>query len=70
MFWIGFIVGILVFNVLSIAFFMYCCAVTHTSVDDFKNLVEANSTALVNRESRIEVYHNDECLFDAVFEEK
>lgn len=70
MFWIGFIAGMFALAVLAVVYFIFCCAVTHTTVEDFNNLVEANTAALINRESRIEVHHDGECLFEATFEER
>ena len=70
MYWIGLIVGILVTIMVEVAFFMWCMYVSETSWDDFYNLVGANATAIENRESTMQVYHDGECLFEAVFEEK
>ena len=67
MFWIGFIVGIATLFLISGGIFMFCLKVTGTSWEDFTNLVEANEAALINRESQIQVWHNDEQVFEATF---
>lgn len=75
MFWIGFIVGIafmVVLALIGLAFYVYCMREIGVSYEDFKNLCEANEAALLSRDSRIEVWsedddEDDEKVFEARF---
>ena len=67
MFWIGFIVGIATLILISLVFFMFCMKVTGTSWEDFTNLVEVNEAALLNRESQVQVWHDDNVVFETTF---
>lgn len=69
MFWIGFILGMVVFAILAFAGFEMCMVLAGVSWKDFNNLVDANKEALLNRDSRIAVYDEDtnEIVFEAGF---
>ena len=72
MFWIGFIVGtvsLIVLSSLGLGLFVLCMKEAGISWDDFNQLVEANEAALLNRDSRIEVWSEDtdEKVFEAEF---
>ena len=70
MFWIGMIVGIVVTLAASFTLFVYCMSASGTSFEEFEDLVEANAAAMMNRESKMQVWHDDECIYETVFEEK
>ena len=69
MFWIGMIVGIVLFITVFLGYFGWCMHITGTSWDDFVNLVLVNETAIENRESTVQVWHEGDCLLERVFEE-
>lgn len=69
MFWIGFIVGMVVLALIAFGILVYCMKVTEVSWTDFGQLVEVNEAAILNRDSRVEVYDADtnEKVFEAGF---
>ena len=75
MFWIGFIVGIalmIVLTLIAIGLYVLLMREIGVSYEDFKNLCEANEAALLSRDSRIEVWsedddEDDEKVFEARF---
>lgn len=69
MFWIGLIVGMFVLALISVGFITYCMRVVEFSWTDMKNLIEANEMAILNRDSRVEVYCEltNEKVFEAGF---
>lgn len=69
MFWIGFIVGMFVLALIAFVILVSCMKLIGVSWKDYANLVEANEMALINRDSRIEVYCEDtgEKVFEAGF---
>jgi N-methylhydantoinase B/oxoprolinase/acetone carboxylase alpha subunit len=69
MFWIGLIVGVILTIVSAIAYLLYCMNVSGISGDDFNNGVDALHTAWSNRESTIEVWHDDKPLSVYTFKE-
>lgn len=69
MFWIGIIVGMILLILISFVIFVCGLKACDASWNDFTNLVEANAAALINRDSRIEVWCEDtnEKVFEAGF---
>lgn len=70
MFIIGMIVGIVITLAAVIGYFAWCCHEAGASYDDLVMLGEAGLAAFGNRESEIQVWHNNECLYEALFEEE
>lgn len=70
MYWIGLIVGILVTIIVEFALFKLAMYYVDMNWKDFDKLVDTNKAALDNRESTVQVYHDGECVFEAVFEEE
>ena len=69
MFWIGFIVGMVVLALIGFGIIMFSMKLCDVSWKDYTNLVEANAEAIINRDSRIEVWSedDDEKVFEARF---
>lgn len=71
MFIIGMIVGIVITLAIVIGYLAYCCiSAGAKSIDDLKMLGEAGFEAFANRESDLEVWHEDRCLYVAKFKEE
>lgn len=70
MFWIGFIVGFIIALAAAATLLWYCCWKTYGTVDTFNAMVNVTQIAANNRESRVEVWHDGECLDMAIFEEE
>lgn len=69
MFWIGMIVGAIITLVAVIGYFVWVCRDANANFDDLVRIGEAGRQACHNRESTLQVWHEDECLFETVFEE-
>lgn len=69
MFWIGFIVGMIVLALITFVALLLCMKALNVSWEDYSNLIEANAVAMLNRDSRIEVWCEDteEKVFEAGF---
>ena len=69
MFWIGFIVGMVVLALIGFGLLLLAMKACDVSWEDYTNLVEANAAAIINRDSRIEVWceDTDEKVFEAGF---
>ena len=70
MFWIGLIVGIVIWNLLSFAVVVGCMWLCNISIEEFGGLINITASAVGNRESRIQVWHDDELLDEVTLEEK
>lgn len=70
MFWIGMIVGMIIALGAVLGYFLNILIPLGVSYDDMVALGEAGLEAFVNRESQLQVWHDNECLFEATFEEK
>lgn len=69
MFWIGLIVGMVIAFAVVFGCFVWACKSAGASYDDLVELGSAGMQAFNNRESKLQVWHEDECLFETVFEE-
>lgn len=70
MFWIGMIVGVIITFVVSFAYMAWCFKVTGVTYDEYVDMAETVEAAIDNRESRLQAWHSDELLSEAVLEEK
>lgn len=69
MFWIGLIVGIVISAIAIQLYFIYVMNLAGASWDDMAELGRAGFEAFGNRESKLVVMHDDECLYETVFKE-
>lgn len=69
MFIIGMIVGIVITLAAVVGYFAWCMYEAGASLDNIIEIGDAAMQALANRESKLQVWHEDECLYEAVFEE-
>lgn len=70
MFWIGFIVGFVVFAAAPLAYLLWCMHVLGLSFKEFGGVANANACAFTNRESTVQVWHDGELLDIVTLEEK
>lgn len=69
MFWIGLIIGAVIAVAALVGYAWLACWVTFRSWETFNSMVDVISDATENRKSEVCVYHNDELLNVAIFEE-
>lgn len=74
MFWIGMLVGIVIGLMLAVAaaygYYKWMCQELNCDLDDLAELGHAGMEAFTNRESKLIVVHDDETIFETVFEEE
>lgn len=70
MFWIGMIVGAITLILVCLAYLAYCCKVCQVDRNEFREMTDVIETAILNRESQIQVWHNDELLDVTTLKEK
>ena len=74
MFWIGMLVGIVIGLMLAGAlgyrYYKWLCQEFNCDLDDLAELGAAGMEAFTNRESRLIVVHDNETIFETVFEEE
>ena len=69
MFWIGMIVGAIIWTLICIAILVYCCKSCGVSRAEFNSMVDTVSEAVENRASEIQVWH-DGMLIDVTYLEE
>ena len=69
MFWLGLIVGIIIGAVGMTAVSLVYCSKRYGSMEDFVDGVNAMGVAADNRSSQLQVWHGDELLDIAYFNE-
>lgn len=70
MFWIGMIVGAITVILVCFAYFAYCCKVCQVDRNEFREMTDVIKTAIANRESQIQVWHDDKLLDVTALKEK
>ena len=70
MFWIGMIVGAILTIAIAVGYVAYCCKVVGVTRHEFDEMSELIGDALVNRESEVEVWHDDVLIGKVVLEER
>ena len=70
MFWIGMIVGIVFCVTVLFGMYLYVTRVRFKSPDEYWDTIGAIYDCTANRESELQVLHNDQLLNVVVFEEK
>lgn len=70
MFWIGLMVGFIVFALAPAAYILWCMHGLGVSFKEFGAVAKSNAYAFGNRESTVQVWHDGELLDIVTLEEK